>query len=55
MGHEPLAATEDPQLLDTTNWALTVTLLMVTAVLPLLDRVKVSQAVPVPTGVLPKL
>jgi hypothetical protein len=30
------------------------TLLMFTAELPLLDRVKVNQAVPVPTGVLPK-
>jgi hypothetical protein len=55
MGHEALAATEDPQLLDTTNGPLTVTLLMLTAELPLLDRVKVSHAVPVPTGVLPKL
>src|SRR5580704_223056 len=54
MGHEPLAATEDPQLLDTTNGPLTVTLLMLTAELPLLDNVKVNQAVPVPTGVLPK-
>ena len=54
MGHEPWATTEDPQLLDTTNGPLTVTLLMLTAELPLLDRVKVNQAVPVPTGVLPK-
>jgi hypothetical protein len=49
-----LAPTEDPQLLDTTNGPLTMTLLMFTAELPLLDRVKVNQAVPVPTGVLPK-
>jgi hypothetical protein len=49
-----LAATEDPQLLDKTNGPLTVTLLMLTAELPLLDRVKVNHAVPVPTGVLPK-
>lgn len=28
---------------------------MLTAELPLLDRVKVNHAVPVPTGVLPKL
>src|SRR5580692_3012610 len=55
MGHEPLAATEDPQLLDTTNGPLTVTLLMLTAELPLLDRVKVNHAVPVPTAVFPKL
>src|SRR5580658_5555232 len=55
MGHEPLAATDDPQLLDTTNGPLTVTLLMLTAELPLLERVKVNHAVPVPTGVLPKL
>jgi hypothetical protein len=55
MGHEPLAATEDPQLLDTTNGPLTVTLLMLTAELPLLDSVNVTHAVPVPTGVLPKL
>src|SRR5271154_7414339 len=55
MGHELLAATEDVQLLDTTNGPLTVTLLMLTAELPLLDRVKVNHAVPVPTGVLPKL
>jgi hypothetical protein len=50
-----LAATEDPQLLDTTKGPLTVTLLMVTAELPVLDSVKVAHAVPVPTGVLPKL
>jgi hypothetical protein len=50
-----LAATEDPQLLDTTNGPLTVTLLMLTAELPLLASVKVAHAVPVPTGVLPKL
>jgi hypothetical protein len=50
-----LATTEDPQLLDTTNGPLTVTLLMLTAELPLLDKVKVNHAVPVPTGVLPKL
>lgn len=50
-----MAATDDPQLLDTTNGPLTVTLLMLTAELPLLDRVKVNHAVPVPTGVLPKL
>jgi hypothetical protein len=55
MGHEPLAATEDPQLLDKTNGPLTFTLLMLTAVLPVLDSVKVAHAVPVPTGVLPKL
>jgi len=55
MGHELLAATEDVQLLDTTNGPLTVTLLMLTAELPLLERVKVNHAVPVPTGVLPKL
>jgi hypothetical protein len=55
MGHEPLAATEDPQLLDTTNGPLTVTLLMLTTELPLLASVKVTHAVPVPTGVLPKL
>jgi hypothetical protein len=55
MGQEPLAATDDPQLLESTNGPLTVTLLMVTAELPLFDSVKVSQAVPVPTGVLPKL
>jgi hypothetical protein len=55
MGHEPWATTEDPQLLDTTNCPLTVTLLMLTAVLPPLARVKVNHAVPVPTGVLPKL
>src|SRR5579864_9833082 len=55
MGQELLAATEDVQLLDTTNGPLTVTLLMLTAELPLLDRVKVNHAVPVPTGVLPKL
>ena len=50
-----MAATEDVQLLDTTNGPLTVTLLMLTAELLLLDRVKVNHAVPVPTGVLPKL
>jgi hypothetical protein len=50
-----LAATDDPQLLDTTNGPLTVTLLMLTAELLLLERVKVCHAVPVPTGVLPKL
>jgi hypothetical protein len=50
-----LADTEDPQLLDTTNGPLTVTLLMLRAELPLLDRVKVNHAVPVPTGVFPKL
>jgi hypothetical protein len=55
MGHELLAATEDVQLLDTTNGPLTVTLLMLTAELLLLERVKVNHAVPVPTGVLPKL
>ena len=55
MGHEPLAATDDVQLLDTTKGPLTATLLMFTAELLLLDRVKVNQAVPVPTGVLPKL
>jgi hypothetical protein len=54
MGHEPLAATEDVQLLDTTNGPLTVTLLMLTAEPLLLERVKVNHAVPVPTGVLPK-
>lgn len=42
-------------MLDTTNGPLTVTLLMLTAEVPLLDRVKVNHAVPVPTGVLPKL
>jgi hypothetical protein len=42
-------------LLDTTNWPLTVTLLMLTAELPVLDSVKVAHAVPVPTAVLPKL
>jgi hypothetical protein len=55
MGQEPLAATDDPQLLDSTNGPLTVTLLMLTAELPLFESVKVSHAVPVPTGVLPKL
>jgi hypothetical protein len=55
MGHEPLAATEVPQLLDKTNGPLTVTLLMLTAEVPLLESVKVCHAVPVPTGVLPKL
>jgi hypothetical protein len=55
MGHEPLAATEEPQLLERTNGPLTVTLLMLTAELPLLASVKVAHAVPVPTGVLPKL
>src|ERR1700689_1483296 len=55
MGHELLAATEDVQLLDTTNGPLTVTLLMLTAELLPLERVKVNHAVPVPTGVLPKL
>jgi len=42
-------------LLDTTKGPLTVTLLMLTAELPLLDSVKVTQAVPVSTAVLPKL
>jgi hypothetical protein len=55
MGHELLAATEDVQLLDTTKGPLTVTLLMLTAELLPLERVKVNHAVPVPTGVLPKL
>src|SRR5258708_36964277 len=55
MGHEALAPTEDPQLLETTNGPLTATLLMLTAELPLLDSVKVNHAVPVPTAVLPKL
>jgi hypothetical protein len=55
MGHELLAATEDVQLLDTTNGPLTATLLMLTAELPPLERLKVNHAVPVPTGVLPKL
>ncbi len=50
-----MAPTEDVQLLDTTNGPLTVTLLMLTAELLLFDRVKVNHAVPVPTGVLPKL
>jgi hypothetical protein len=54
MGHELLAATEDVQLLETTNGPLTVTLLMLTAELLPLVRVKVNHAVPVPTGVLPK-
>ena len=54
MGHELLAATDDVQLLDTTNGPLTATLLMLTAELLLLERVKVNHAVPVPTGVLPK-
>jgi hypothetical protein len=55
MGHEPLAATEDPQLLEMTKGPLTVALLMLTAELPLLASVKVSQAVPVFGAVLPKL
>lgn len=55
MGHELWAATEDVQLLDTTNGPLTVTLLMLTAEALPLVRVKVNHAVPVPTGVLPKL
>ena len=55
MGHELLAATEDVQLLDTTKGPLTVTLLMLTAELLPLVKVKVNHAVPVPTGVLPKL
>src|SRR5580692_5367784 len=55
MGLELLAATEDVQLLDTTKGPLTVTLLMLTAELLPLERVKVNHAVPVPTGVLPKL
>jgi hypothetical protein len=50
-----LAATDDPQLLERTKGPLTVTLLMLTAELPLFARVKVSHAVPVPTAVLPKL
>jgi hypothetical protein len=54
MGHELLAATEDVQLLDTTNGPVPVTLLMLTAELLPLVRVKVNHAVPVPTGVLPK-
>src|ERR1700733_2876450 len=54
MGHELFALTEDVQLLDTTNGPLTATLLMLTAELLPLERVKVNQAVPVPTGVLPK-
>jgi hypothetical protein len=54
MGHELFAATDDVQLLDTTNGPLTVTLLMLTAELLPLVRVKVNHAVPVPTGVLPK-
>lgn len=50
-----MAATDDWQLLDKTNGPLTVTLLILTAELLLLERVKVSHAVPVPTAVLPKL
>ena len=42
-------------MLDRTNGPLTVTLLIVTAEVALFDRVKVFQAVPVPTAVLPKL
>ena len=49
-----MAATEDVQLLDTTNGPLTVTLLMLTAELLAFVSVKVNHAVPVPTGVLPK-
>ena len=41
-------------MLDTTNGPLTLTLLMLTAELLPFVRVKVTQAVPVPTGVLPK-
>jgi hypothetical protein len=55
MGHELFAATDDVQLLDTTNGPLTVTLLMLAAELLPFVRVKVNHAVPVPTGVLPKL
>jgi hypothetical protein len=54
-GTRAVGGTEDPQLLDTTNEPLTVTLLMLTAELPLLDNVKITHAVPVPAGVLPKL
>jgi hypothetical protein len=54
MGQELLAATDDVQLLDTTNGPLTVTLLMLAAELLPLVRVNVNHAVPVPTGVLPK-
>src|SRR5580704_16257725 len=54
MGHELLAATDEVQLLDTTNGPLTATLLILTAELLPLERVKVNHAVPVPTGVLPK-
>jgi hypothetical protein len=50
-----LAATDDPQLLETTYGPLTLTLLMLTAELPPLVSVKVTQAVPVPGAVLPKL
>jgi len=55
MGHELFAATDDPQLLETTNGPLTPTLLMLAAELPLLVSVNVTQAVPVPGAVLPKL
>jgi hypothetical protein len=55
MGQELFAATEDPQLLATTNGPLTLTLLIPTAELPLLDKVKMTQAVPVSGAVLPKL
>lgn len=49
-----MAATDEVQLLDTTNGPLTATLLILTAELLPLERVKVNHAVPVPTGVLPK-
>jgi hypothetical protein len=55
MGQELLAATDDPQLLETTNGPLTPTLLMLSAELPLLVSVKVTQAVPVSGVTLPKL
>ena len=55
MGQEPWAATDDPQLLETTNGPLTPTLLMLAVELPPLVSVKVTQAVPVPCAVLPKL
>jgi hypothetical protein len=55
MGHELLAPTDDPQLLEMTKGPLTVALLMLTAELPLFVSVKVCQAVPVFGAVLPKL
>jgi hypothetical protein len=55
MGQEAWAPTDDPQLLETTNGPLTPTLLMLEAELPLLVNVKVTQAVPVPCAVVPKL